>query len=179
MANVKGIVRRLDELGRVVIPREYRKMYGINPGDPMEMYALENGDIVVRKVSVSSQLEAAAMYCVKALSDKTSKTVLLSDMTEFLSGQGIGKAQLLGKKVPKGIVEILKEGKTLSTTTANDTAQVLLESSGFEYFALAPIMYAQSPCGGLYMLSREPVAGDELGILSTVAAIISETLPKA
>ena len=175
---IRGIVRRLDELGRVVIPREYRKMYDINPGDPMEIYAMDNGEIIIRKSDVSSQLELTAAPCVKALSDTTAKTVLLLDLTKFLSGGGIGKARLIGERVPKGIADILRDGKTLSTTTANDTAQVILESSGFEYFAVAPIFYGELATGGLYLLSREPVGGEEMSTLVTLAAVVSESLPK-
>lgn len=175
---VKGIIRRLDELGRVVIPREYRRIYDINPGDPMEMYALDNGDIVVKKVNLSSQLEFTAQPSVKALSDTLNKTVLVSDMSIFLSGSGTGKAQLHRKQVPSGIVNALKERKSLSTTTANDNADVVLEDSGFDYFALCPITFGDEVRGGLYLLSREPVTEDESLLLKTVAAIISESLPK-
>lgn len=175
---VKGIIRRLDELGRVVIPREYRRMYDINPGDPMEMYALDNGDIVVRKVNLSSQLEFTSQASVKALSDALNKTVLVSDLTCILSGCGTGKAPLLRRQVPSGIVGALKAGKTLSTTTANDNADVVLENSGFDYFAACPIVYGDEVRGGLYLLSREPVTEEETLLLKTAAAIISESLPK-
>ena len=175
---VKGIIRRLDELGRVVIPREYRRMYGITPGDPMEMYALDNGDIVVRKVDVSTQLEATAAPAVKAMSDSVGKTVMLSDMKEFLTGSGVGKAQLIRKPAPDGIVSALKDRKTLCTTTANDNADVVLEGSGFDYFALVPIVYGEEVRGGLYLLSREPVQNSEVMILQTVGNIISESLSK-
>lgn len=51
-----GIVRRLDELGRIVIPKEYRKLYGIEIGDPLEIKGNENGTITVSKVSNRTEL---------------------------------------------------------------------------------------------------------------------------
>ena len=53
-----GIVRRLDELGRIVIPKEYRKLYGIEIGDPLEIKGNENGTITVSKVSNRTELLA-------------------------------------------------------------------------------------------------------------------------
>lgn len=175
---VKGIIRRLDELGRVVIPREYRRIYDINPGDPMEMYALDNGDIVVRKVNVNSQLEMTATGPMKVLSDKTGKVVMLSDLKEFISGSGANRYPLLKKQLPSGIASALTHKKTLNTTTANDNNDAVLDNCGYDYFAAVPVSYGEEVRGGLYLLSPEPVREDEVELIGIVAQIISETLPK-
>ncbi|MCI9032403.1 MAG: AbrB/MazE/SpoVT family DNA-binding domain-containing protein [Clostridia bacterium] len=175
---VKGIVRRLDELGRVVIPREYRRIYDIKPGDPMEMYALDNGDIVVRKVNINSQLELTAAMPMKVLADKLGKTVMLADMKEFITGSGTGNLSLIKKAVPGGILRALSDKKELNTTTANDKDDIVIDDCGFDYVAVVPVTYGNEVRGGLCLLSGEPVREDEMALLSTVAKIISETLPK-
>ena len=55
-----GIVRRLDDLGRVVIPKELCRSRGINPGDPMEIFTGDNGDIILRKFSFEGKAVEAA-----------------------------------------------------------------------------------------------------------------------
>lgn len=175
---VKGIIRRLDDLGRVVIPKEYRKMYNIQLGDPMEIYALDNGDIVVRKVNLSSQLEQAATPIIEAVAENTGKTVLFSDLSVFLNGAGEGRNRLIRREVPQGICSALKDGKVMSTTTANDISDVALEESGFDYFSVVPITANSETRGGLYLLSNEPVTEVETLLLKTVAAIISKSLLK-
>jgi len=69
--NNTGIVRRVDELGRVVIPKEYRKMYGINIGDPVEIKADDKGNIILTKytflvkrcATCSTHLQYEFHYC--------------------------------------------------------------------------------------------------------------------
>lgn len=175
---VKGIIRRLDDLGRVVIPKEYRKMYNIDLGDPMEIFALDNGDIVVRKVNLSSQLETAALPALSALSDNTGKTLLLSDTSSFIAGVGAGKSRLTRRELPTGVISALKEERIMNTTTANDAADVVLDDCGFDYFAMTPISCAGEVRGGLFMLSAEPLSESETVLLKTVSAIISNSLLK-
>lgn len=175
---VKGIIRRLDELGRVVIPREYRRIYDINPGDPMEMYALDNGDIVVRKVNINSQLETTSEGPMKVLAERTGKVVMLSDMREFVTGEGATRYPLVKRQVPYGILSALSQKKTVSTTTANDAADAVLDGCGFDYFAAVPVCYGIEVRGGLFILSSEPVREDEIALLSLTGQIISENLPR-
>lgn len=63
-----GIIRRVDELGRVVIPKEMRRVLGIQEGDPLEI-AVENGEIAMRKYSFESEAAKAAKL-VYALTDE-------------------------------------------------------------------------------------------------------------
>lgn len=51
-----GIIRRIDDLGRIVIPREFRRLHGIDLGDPMEISATPNGEIIVKKADTSEEL---------------------------------------------------------------------------------------------------------------------------
>lgn len=53
---VNGIIRRVDDLGRVVIPREFRRTMGVEEGDPMEMYINEDGNLVVKRYDVGTDL---------------------------------------------------------------------------------------------------------------------------
>lgn len=153
-------------------------MYNIDLGDPMEIFALDNGDIVVRKVNLSSQLETVALPAIEALSENTGKTLLVSDTSSFLAGAGTGKNRLTRRELPAGIIKALKAEKTLNTTTANDTADVVLEESGFDYFAMTPVICSGEVRGGLFMLSAEPLTEADNTLLKTVSAVISNSLLK-
>lgn len=74
-----GIVRRLDELGRIVIPKEYRKLYGIEIGDPLEIKGNENGTITVSKVSNRTELLALCKSVCDCISAETGVTVAATD----------------------------------------------------------------------------------------------------
>ena len=79
-----GIVRRLDALGRVVIPREFRKLNRIEVGDPLEIRALANGDILVRKVDLSAQLRSIGAIALSSLAPHTHNTVGVCTPEEWL-----------------------------------------------------------------------------------------------
>ena len=79
-----GLVRRLDALGRVVIPREFRKLNRIEVGDPLEIRALANGDILVRKVDLSAQLRSIGAIALSSLAPHTHNTVGVCTPEEWL-----------------------------------------------------------------------------------------------
>lgn len=70
-----GVIRKLDALGRIVIPREFRKRNHIEVGDPVEMHAMQNGDIVLRKVDTAARLRPAALRAAASLSAVTKSAI--------------------------------------------------------------------------------------------------------
>lgn len=74
MMKATGIVRRMDELGRVVIPKELCRTHGIAPGDPMEFFAGDNGEITVRKFNVESPAVEAARLIEELTNDMPPET---------------------------------------------------------------------------------------------------------
>ncbi len=86
-----GIIRRLDALGRVVIPREFRKLNRIEVGDPLEIKALGSGEIIVKKVDLSSQLKSVGALAISALGLHTNKTIGVCSPEEWLDFSVGGK----------------------------------------------------------------------------------------
>ena len=84
-----GIVRRIDDLGRVVIPKDIRRTMRIHDGDPMEIY-LENDTILFRKYSPLSSIWDAGMLAVRALRDNTGHRILLCDRNKIIASSGFG-----------------------------------------------------------------------------------------
>ena len=72
----KGIIRRLDDLGRIVVPKEYRRMLKIELGDPLEIFTLSNGDIVLRRFDMSAAVKNEGELAAAALENETGRTVL-------------------------------------------------------------------------------------------------------
>lgn len=171
-----GLVRRLDALGRIVIPGEYRRRFGIAPGDPMEICAQANGDVVVRKVNFFTVLTETSMPAVTALSEELNKPVFVSNLLEFICGVGDTQPPIIKTYCPREIATALRSGKSLNTTTADDRNSVLLDC-GYEYVAFAPIIHGGITSGGLFMFSDTPIRDDEFSVLKVTAQIISKTIP--
>ena len=79
-----GIVRRVDDLGRIVIPREFRRAYDIGIGDPMEISADENGVITLKRVDMGAEFKRAADTAAEFLSEKFGWTVLACDRRKII-----------------------------------------------------------------------------------------------
>ncbi|MBR2989065.1 MAG: hypothetical protein IKC64_05025 [Clostridia bacterium] len=105
----KGIIRRIDELGRIVIPREYRKLHGIELGDPIEICAYADGEIRLKKVDTSGSLVKNSTKTLSLLAQTLDCTVLLTDGKTFVDGYGKKKSEFLGEVVEKWISKTVKD----------------------------------------------------------------------
>lgn len=84
-----GIVRKVDELGRVVIPKEIRKTSFIDEGTPLEIYSGDDGEIIFKKYSLLKNLSQFATEAVDSLNDFTKGKVIIFDKNEVIASSGI------------------------------------------------------------------------------------------
>jgi len=102
-----GIVRRIDDLGRIVVPKEIRRVLKIEENDPVEIYTNENGDIVIKKYSVLSGWDNIAQQYAESLSNSTGFSVCISDNEKVLAVSGVSKKVFIGKKIDSWITDII------------------------------------------------------------------------
>ena len=74
-----GIVRRIDDLGRVVIPKEIRRVLRIRDGDPMEIFTNREGEVIFKKYSPVGELTPFAEQLCETMSKTTGYTVAICD----------------------------------------------------------------------------------------------------
>ena len=98
-----GIVRRIDELGRVVIPKEIRRAYHIRVGDPLEIYTNNEGGVVFKKFSPVEEMGKNATDYAEALSRATNKTVIICDRDKCIAASGSGKAGFLNRPISSSL----------------------------------------------------------------------------
>lgn len=84
-----GIVRKVDELGRVVIPKEIRKTSFINEGTPLEIYSGDDGEIVLKKYSLIKNLKGYSEEVAESLNSLIKGKVVIHDNNEIISSSGI------------------------------------------------------------------------------------------
>ena len=94
-----GIVRRIDDLGRVVIPKEIRRTMRIREGDPLEIYTTRDGEVIFKKYSLIGGLEEFAAQFCDTLSRSTDFSAAVTDRDAVIAIAGAGKKELLGKPV--------------------------------------------------------------------------------
>ncbi|GAE47390.1 stage V sporulation protein T [Mesobacillus boroniphilus JCM 21738] len=92
-----GIVRRIDDLGRVVIPKEIRRTLRIREGDPLEIFVDRDGEVILKKYSPISELSDFAKEYAEALYDSLGNPVLICDRDTYIALAGGSKKDYLNK----------------------------------------------------------------------------------
>ena len=94
-----GIVRRIDDLGRVVIPKEIRRTMRIREGDPLEIYTSTNGEVVFKKYSPIGELGPYTKQYVEVLNRTTGLPALICDRDRVVAVAGVPKKDVLEKRI--------------------------------------------------------------------------------
>ena len=102
-----GIVRRIDDLGRIVIPKEIRRTLRIREADPLEIFTDREGEIILKKYSPIGEMNTFAKQYAESLSQASGRTALIADRDQFIAVSG-GYRSLLGKSISKELEEKLK-----------------------------------------------------------------------
>ncbi len=106
-----GIVRRIDDLGRVVIPKEIRRTMRIREGDPLEIYTDAGGEVIFKKYSPIGELSAFATQYAEALTAGTKLGVLICDRDHCIAAAGLPKKEVLERRVTAEVEGIMEERK--------------------------------------------------------------------
>ena len=177
-----GIVRRIDDLGRVVIPKEIRRTLRIREGDPLEIFTDREGEVILKKYSPIGELnEFANEYC-ESLYEATTFTAIISDRDHIISVAGGSKKEYLEKRISPELERIMESRSTYLTEDTNKPIKLFYEDeTSTEYTAqvIAPIITQGDPIGTVILMSKEPDAtmGDiEVKLVETAAGFLSKQM---
>ncbi len=104
-----GIVRRIDDLGRVVVPKEIRKILRIREGDPLEIYTGTAGEVILKKYSPISELGQIAEGFAESASSILGLPVLVSDTDRFVAVSGIRQKDYINKSIDEDLDNIIQQ----------------------------------------------------------------------
>lgn len=114
-----GIVRRIDDLGRVVIPKEIRRTMRIREGDPLEIFTASDGEVIFKKYSPIGELSEFADQYAEVLCRATDLPVIITDRDHVISVSGISKKEYLERRISSEL-ETLMESRTNYTASADE-----------------------------------------------------------
>ena len=173
------IVRRIDELGRIVIPKEIRRTLRIREGDPLEIYTDREGGIILKKYSPIGELAAFALDFAEALSQTLGLTAVISDRDTVLAASGDYKRDYYERPVSSALEEIIgartvqrKEGaSTIPLVSGEDPALVTAQ-------IIAPISMEGQPIGAVAIVSRDggPIGDAEHKAAESAAAFLGRQM---
>ena len=116
-----GIVRRIDDLGRVVVPKEIRRTLRIREGEPLEIFTNREGGLVLQKYSPIGELAAFAKEYVEAVAQVAKCTVCVTDRDRIVAAAGPGKKDYAGKTIHRELLEAIEDRRTILATDAAAT----------------------------------------------------------
>ena len=111
-----GVVRRVDDLGRIVIPKEIRRTLRIRDGEALEIF-VDSEMIALKKFSKMTDMTEVAKELVDIINGSINKTVLISDRDRFIAGSGSLKKAYVEKNISKELENIMNERKCVVETS--------------------------------------------------------------
>lgn len=176
-----GIVRRIDDLGRVVIPKEIRRTLRLREGTPLEIFTDREGEIILKKYSPMVELTAFATQYADAMAQSTGHTVCITDRDQVIAVSGGSKKDLLSKTVSKQLEHVISERMTIMAVKEEKAFISLTseEMEGVTAEVIAPILCEGDAIGSVAILSREPRAkfGEmESKLVSTAAGFLGKQM---
>ena len=110
-----GIVRRIDELGRVVVPKEIRRTLRIREGDPLEIFTNRDGEVILKKYSPIGELDNFAKQYAEALGQTSGQMIMIWDRDQVVAASGGAKKENIGKKISKDVENLIDEREVFTT----------------------------------------------------------------
>ena len=155
-----GIVRRIDDLGRIVVPKEIRRTLRIREGDPLEIFTDREGEIILKKYSPIGELSQFAGEYAESLAHTTGYLVLITDGDHVVAASGSGKKDFEGKPISGQLEEIIGERKSLVASDDEKTFVKLTADDAGEYRqqAISTIICEGDAIGAVVLYEKNETA---------------------
>ncbi|QAA30735.1 stage V sporulation protein T [Clostridium manihotivorum] len=167
-----GIVRRIDDLGRVVIPKEIRRTLRIREGDPLEIFTDREGGVILKKYSPIGELTDFSKEYAESLQQAIGHIVLIADKDTFISVSGASKKDFVEKKISNELEKIMEDRKTVCLgLTGAKVIPLYNEDTAEDKYScqvVSPIIAEGDAIGAVIILSKQ--AGEKFGDLETKLA---------
>ena len=169
-----GIVRRIDDLGRIVVPKEIRRTMRIREGDPMEIFTSREGEILLKKYSPVGEMGEFASGMAESLAQVTGELVCITDRDYVIAAAGPGKKEYDGKLIDVQLQEAIENRENPYTENATALVRITPEDTAdYRKQAIASIL-SNGDCIGAVIICGKKSAGlqeEALRNLSKTAAL--------
>jgi AbrB family transcriptional regulator (stage V sporulation protein T) len=174
-----GIVRRVDDLGRIVIPKEIRRTLRIREGDPLEIYTEKDGGVIFRKYSPMGDLQDFAAQICESIGSNTGKIAAVADRDSIIALSGAPKRELMDKPNSPELDRLMEQRRNYRYTPGDPLLKASDESEMYHLGVAAPIL-SQGDLMGCVMLlmgeDRTPMQEADQKLAQTVAGFLGKQM---
>jgi AbrB family transcriptional regulator (stage V sporulation protein T) len=180
-----GIVRRIDDLGRVVIPKEIRRTLRIREGDPLEIFVDREGEVILKKYSPIGELGDFAKEYADSLHEALGHIACIADRDAIIAVSGAPKKEFLNKPIGSAVEKVMEERKAVVINNPGEDAHCqecsIVEDSECKYSSevIAPIIAEGDPIGAVILASKEnevKMGEMELKLAETAAGFLAKQM---
>ncbi len=150
-----GIVRRIDDLGRVVIPKEIRRTMRIREGDPLEIFTNSEGEVIFKKFSPIGELSNFALQYAEVLYKTSGLATIVCDRDHVIAVAGAPKKELLDRRVSSILEEIMVQKKSVAYTNSSMKKVTPVEGISHHALVCAPIISSGDISGAIMFISND------------------------
>ena len=174
-----GIVRRIDDLGRVVIPKEIRRTLRIREGDPLEIYTEKDGEVIFKKYSPMGDLGEFAGQICESIGKNTGSIAAVCDRDAIIAVHGVQKRELLDKRCSQELEQLMELRRSYRYQDGDLPVRPTDASDRYRVGAAAPIVTEGDLMGCVLLLSEDgaPALGEaEQRLVQTVAGFLGRQM---
>ncbi len=144
-----GIVRRIDDLGRVVIPKEIRRTMRIRDGDPLEIYTDSDGEVIFKKYSPIGELSNFAALYTEALVKSTSMPVIICDRDHCIAAGALSRKEVLERRISADYEDVIESRRPFVKRAGDAKSVRPLEGVDYNAGIALPIISSGDICGSI------------------------------
>lgn len=180
-----GIVRRIDDLGRVVIPKEIRRTLRIREGDPLEIFVDRDGEVILKKYSPIGELGDFAKEYADSLYEAIGHTACIADRDAIVAVAGAPKKEYLNRPIGPAIEKVMEDRRSVVINQPGEHPYCKICANDDSYECrltaevIAPIIAEGDPIGAVILLSKEPnvkMGEMELKLAETAAGFLAKQM---
>lgn len=169
-----GVVRRIDELGRIVIPKELRKTLRINEGENIEIFMDDSENIVLKKFSSLKKITDLAFYMVSSINQMTKLNCFIMDTDSIVAYAGSNKKDYQDKKISDFLLNIMEKKKNCSSEEREKVCFV--DKTEDIYYHISLIKQNGDILGGIVIFSSDNISDSSRQMLDIFSLFLEKYL---
>lgn len=178
-----GVVRRIDDLGRIVIPKEIRRTLHIKEGDPLEIFTDKEGEVILKKYSPIGELSEFASGYAETLSRTTGHIACITDKDTVIAVSGGSKKEFLEQNLSTELEKVLENKEVYTSKENNEIALPITQNDSkerkYNSQVIYPIVSDGDVIGSVILLSKEQnskMGETELKVVQSAAGFLSSQM---
>jgi len=178
-----GVVRRIDDLGRIVIPKEIRRTLRIKEGDPLEIFTDKEGEVILKKYSPIGELSEFATGYAETLSKTTGHIACITDKDSVIAVSGGSKKEFLEQSLSNELEKLLENKEVYTSNDNNQIALPIIQNDNkerrYNSQVIYPIISEGDVIGSVILLAKEQntkMGETELKIVQSAAGFLSSQM---